>query len=109
MTNITNYGSNLNDAVIVYLNTNKTKVASTMTGDTALFLNSSILQTPTGSSLPATSLADFKFFVNGVYIDSANITSFHNSGNDTLLTVNTGSLGYNIDSLDYVIAVGKFV
>ena len=108
VTNITNYGSGINNAIISYLNTNKTIVATYMTGDRAEFLNSSILQTPTGSTLPATSVSDFKFFVNGVYVDAENIVSFQNSGSSTVLNVNTGSLGYNIDSLDYVIAVGKF-
>jgi hypothetical protein len=104
--NITNVM--IESATTEYLNTNITKKANYMTEDTAAFYNSSIKPAPAGSSLPPTSLNDFKFFANGVYIDNTNIVSFISSGSAMVLTINPSTLGYSLDNLDEVIAVGKF-
>lgn len=93
---------------IDYLNTNVTVTADYMTYNTARFDNTTIKQPPTSSTLPPTSLSDFRFFVNGIYVDQASIISFVASGSSTLLTVNTGSLGYPLDNQDEVTAIGKF-
>ena len=95
---------------IAYLNTSKTYKAdeASTTIDTATFLNTSILQPPAASQLPPTSVNDFKFFVNGVFVDATHIVSFDEIGSNTVLTVNTTTLGYTFDSADEIIAVGKF-
>jgi len=106
-TNITSV--NIIDAAIVaYLNTSKTYKASGTTSNTATFLNTSILEPPVESQLPATSISDFKFFVNGMYVDAIHIVSFVQSGANTVLTVNTTTLEYGFDNQDEIIAVGKF-
>ena len=95
---------------ILYLNTSETKKANaaSTTSNTATFLNTSFKQPPAGSGLPATSVSDFNFFVNGVYVDATHITSFVQSGANTILTINVGTLGYSFDGQDEIIAVGKF-
>jgi hypothetical protein len=110
VTNITNTTTNTNTDVILYLNTSETKKAdaASTTSNTATFLNTSFKEPPAGSGLPATSVSDFKFFVNGVYVDATHITSFVESGVNTVLTINEGTLGYSFDSQDDIISVGKF-
>lgn len=98
----------LDNAIIDYLNTSVTEKADYMTYNTARFDSSSIKQPPTSSTLPTTSLVDFRFFVNGVHINDLNIVSFIQTGSFTILTVDTASLGYALDSGDEVIAIGKF-
>lgn len=98
----------LDNEIIDYLNTSVTVKADYMTYDTARFDNTTIKQPPTSSTLPPTSLSDFRFFVNGIYVDETSIISFVASGSSTLLTVNTGSLGYPLDNQDEVTAIGKF-
>jgi hypothetical protein len=100
----------LDAAIIAYLNTSKTYKAdgALTTVDTATFLNTSIKQPPVNSQLPPTSVNDFRFFVNGVFVDATHIVSFVESGANTVLTVNTATLGYTLDSLDEIIGVGKF-
>lgn len=98
----------LDNEIIDYLNTSVTVRADYMTYDTARFDNTTIKQPPTSSTLPPTSLSDFRFFVNGIYVDETSIISFVASGSSTLLTVNTGSLGYPLDNQDEVTAIGKF-
>lgn len=100
----------LDTDTISYLNSSKTFKAdsASTTSNTATFFNTAILEPPASSQLPATSVSDFKFFVNGVFVDSINITSFVESGANTVLTVNTTTLGYTLDSVDEIIAVGKF-
>lgn len=98
----------LDSEIIAYLNTSETVTADYMTYNTARFDNTTIKQPPTSSTLPQTSLKDFKFFVNGLYVEESAIVSFEASGSSTLLTVNTASLGYALDNQDEVIAIGKF-
>ena len=109
MTNITSINA-LDTATIAYLNAAKTFKAdgASTTSNTATFLSTAILEPPASSQLPATSISDFKFFVNGVFVDATHVTSFVESGANTVLTVNTTTLGYTFDSVDEIIAVGKF-
>jgi hypothetical protein len=108
VTNISNTTTSTD--TILYLNTSETKKAdaASTTSNTATFLNTIFKQPPAESGLPATSVSDFKFFVNGVYVDATHITSFVESGANTVLTINAGTLGYSFDSQDEIIAVGKF-
>ena len=96
------------DAIVNYLNTNKSLKANYATENTAYFISASFLPTPVSSSLPETSVVDFKFFVNGIYVPQEHLTSFVTSGSGLLLTVDTGSLGYGFDNQDEIIGVGKF-
>ena len=98
----------LDTQIIDYLNTSVTVMADYMSYNTATFINTSIKQPPTSSLLPPTSVNDFKFFVNGLYVEETAIVSFEESGSATLLTVNTGSLGYALDNDDEITAIGKF-
>ena len=107
-TNITTQQAiSVDTTVITYLETNKTKYATVITTNTARF-NGTFLAAP--SPLPATSAANFTFFVNGQLVDSNSVTSFIDNGNGTCtLTVNTANLGYSFESDDQIIAIGKFV
>lgn len=103
--NLTVSGS-LNTDVITYLNTNTQKAATSSTSNTAVF-PSGFLTAPNG--MPATSIANFTFFVNGQLIEPAALVSFVDNGNTTsTLTVNTSELGFNFESNDEIIAIGKF-
>ena len=95
-------------AVLTYLNTNIAKTATTVTpSNVAVFAAASFLAAPSG--LPATSVLNFQFFVNGTHVEPAAITSFVNNGNNTCtLTVDTGQLGFTLVSSDEIVAVGKF-
>ena len=96
----------IDTAVLTYLQTNITKYASSITINTAIF-NASFLSAP--SPLPATSVTNFTFFVNGQLVDSNSVTSFVDNGNGTCtLTVNTTNLQYSFETDDQIIAVGKF-
>jgi hypothetical protein len=108
VTNVTNVSSDLNNAEVAYLNTNKLKTANTVTApNTVVFTSTALLEPPVGSSLPPTSVDNFTFFVNGVNVGSSFVTLVEASGNVTL-TFNTGSMGYSLISTDKVIATGKF-
>jgi len=98
----------VSDSVLNYLNTNISKKADYVSSYEANFYSSSILQPPSGSNLPSSSLSDFKFFANGVFIPQQHLVSFVPSGSALVLTVNTSSLGYALDNQDEIIGVGKF-
>ena len=108
VSNVTNVSSDLNNAEVAYLNTNKLKTANTVTvPNTVVFTGASLLQPPAGSTLPATSVDNFTFFVNGVNVASSFVTLVEAGGN-IILTFNTAGMGYTLVSTDEVIAVGKF-
>jgi hypothetical protein len=107
--NITNV-NNINAADagdLAYLNTNVLKTAGTVTTNSVTFTGASLLQPPAGSSLPATSVDNFTFFVNGVNVASSLVTLVEAGGNVTVI-FNTTGMGYTLQPTDEVIAVGKF-
>jgi hypothetical protein len=110
VSNITNSYTIIGSSIdTTYLGTSVTKTAVTITTNTAIF-NATFTQPANGSSLPATSVSNFTFYVNGIYIPTTNITSFVDNGGGTCtLTVNTTNLGYNLESTDEIVAIGKFV
>jgi hypothetical protein len=96
-----------NPLLLAYLNTNIAKQATSISvPDTAIF-TAAFLSAPSG--LPATSILNFIFFVNGQYVESTAITSFVDNGNGTCtLVFNVGLLGFTLIGSDEVIAIGKF-
>ena len=109
--NVTNNNINISPADIgdlTYLDTNITKTANTISGgNTAVITGAAILQPGALSSLPATSINNFTFYINGQYVPSSLVTLTEGSGNVTLV-FNTASLGYTLESDDEVVAIGKF-
>ena len=109
--NVTNNNINISPADIgdlTYLDTNITKTANTISGgNTAVIIGAAVLQPGALSSLPATSINNFTFYINGQYVPSSLVTLTEGSGNVTLV-FNTASLGYTLESDDEVVAIGKF-
>lgn len=105
---INQYLIQLDTATIDYLNTSIAKQADIIAPSTATFSSTSFKQPTPESKLPATSAADFRIFINGVYLEPLNIVSFVQNGMDVVLTINPTTLGYSLDSIDVVIAIGKF-
>ena len=91
-----------------YLNTNKPLKADIITVPNQFtFTGASILNPPTGSQLPATTINNFTIYVNGQYIPSA-FASFTNIISNITMQINTGSIGYNLETDDEIIVIGKF-
>jgi hypothetical protein len=106
ITNILLVGAALTD--LTYLNANKPLKADTITvPNQALFTNASILNPDPVSTLPATTINNFVFYVNGQYVPSA-FASFVTDLNGVRVQFNTGSIGYSLETDDEVIAIGKF-
>jgi hypothetical protein len=106
ITNILLVGAALTD--LTYLNANKPLKADTITvPNQALFTSASILNPDPVSTLPATTINNFVFYVNGQYVPSA-FASFVTDLNGVRVQFNTGSIGYSLETDDEVIAIGKF-
>jgi len=106
ITNVLLVGAALTD--LTYLNANKPLKADTITvPNQALFTNASILNPDPVSTLPATTINNFVFYVNGQYVPSA-FASFVTDLNGVRVQFNTGSIGYSLETDDEVIAIGKF-
>ena len=59
------------------------------------------------SGVTATSINDFVFFINGQYMEH-DALSINQSGSVFNLQVNTTSIGYELESDDEILAIGKF-
>ena len=106
ITNILLVGGALTD--LTYLNANKPLKADTITvPNQALFTGAAILNPDPVSTLPATTINNFVFYVNGQYVPSA-FASFVTDINGVRVQFNTGSIGYSLETDDEVIAIGKF-
>lgn len=109
--NITNTTISISTAAagdLTYLNTNITKIATTVTApNTSVFAGAAVLQPTALSTLPATTVNNFVFYINGQNVPAAYVTLSEGGGNVTF-TFNTTSLGYVLDSDDEVVAIGKF-
>jgi len=103
--NISNFTVANND--LTYLNTNKTEKADTITVNTAIFVGAAILQPASGSTLPATTVNNFTFYINGQYAPSSLVTLVEGGGNTTA-TFDVNGLGYSLEADDEVIAIGKW-
>jgi len=108
--NVTNNITNISSAAagdLTYLNTNKTLQATTVTVPNTAIFTGAILQPPAGSTLPATTVNNFVFYINGQYVPSALVTLTPGSGIVTAV-FNTTGLGYTLEADDEVIAIGKW-
>jgi hypothetical protein len=98
-------GGTIDPATLTYLNTNIQQLG-TFVNTTTITFASGWLPAPAG--VPATSINNFSIFVNGQLIELAAIVSFTESGGVTTLVINETELGFGFDSMDEVIAIGKF-
>ena len=90
---------------LIYINSNK-QLAGTVVDNVTVTFASGWLAAPSG--LPNTSVNNFMFYINGVFIESSAIVSFTQSGNVSTLIISETALGYGLDSQDEIIGIGKF-
>jgi hypothetical protein len=94
---------------LAYINRSVVKVANSVTTNTATFL-AEFLQAPLAASFPPTSKDNFTFYINGIYIRFSIVTDFIDNGDGTCtVTFDNDALGYNLETSDEVIAIGKFL
>ena len=94
-------------ADLIYINTKKTLVADTITPPgTIIFTGASILQP--SSLLPATTVEEFEFYVNGENVPTY-MASFNSYVGGVSIEIDTTQLGYTLETDDEIIAIGKFV
>ena len=104
-TNIVINTSNVDTSAIAYLAVNKTVTGAYASSNTVVFPNG-FLAAPSG--LPATSVANFTFFVNGQYVEASSIVSFTNGVTTSTLVLDTNALQYELEASDVIIGIGKF-
>ena len=93
------------DTQQAYLRKQFVKTTSSITIPSTASFNAVTASAPTG--LTATSENDFIFFINGQYMEHDALTIQQN-GSTLLLKVDNGSIGYNLESDDEILAIGKF-
>jgi hypothetical protein len=98
-------GGSFNNGVITYLNINIQKLGTVLNTTTVTFPSGWVVAPP---NLPATSVLNFMFFVNGVLVENAAIVSFTESGGISTLIINPTELNYELNLDDEIVAIGKF-
>ena len=104
---ISSGGGGIDETTLNYLLSNKAVQASTVTVPDKAYFNASIIAAPAGQ--PATSKANFSFFINGQLVEPAAVTDFTETSGVCELTLNTSELGFTLISTDEIVAIGKFV
>jgi hypothetical protein len=94
------------DAEISAYILNNTQLVATYVSPTEVTFNKGWAIAP--SPLPANSLANFIFFVNGVYVEPSSIVSFINNDISSTLIIDPNLLGYSFESTDLIVGIGKF-
>ena len=88
-----------------YLRKNFFKSSASITNATTASFTAVTASAPTG--LTSTTENDFVFFINGQYIEH-NAIAIQQKGSSLELHVNTGSIGYILESDDEILGIGKF-
>lgn len=98
-------GQSLDIAVVDYLALNKQVIGTYVSSNTATFPYEWAVAP---ASLPATTAQSFTFFVNGQYIDENVIVSFTQGSGISTLVIDTDVLGFQLESFDTIVGIGKF-
>jgi hypothetical protein len=88
-----------------YLRKNFVKSTNSITAPSTASFNAVTASAP--SDMTATSENDFVFFINGQYMEHDALT-IKQSGANLLLLVDNDSIGYDLETDDEILAVGKF-
>jgi len=89
-----------------YLRKNFYKTSTGVTGTNTASFTATTASAPSG--MTATSENDFVFFINGQYMEHDAITIRQVETGSFHLMVNTDSIGYELESDDEILAIGKF-
>jgi hypothetical protein len=101
-----NISQALSPGDLLYINAKKQLQADIIiTPNTIIFTGASILQP--SSLLPETTINDFEFYINGQNAPSL-IASFNSYIGGVSITFDTDQLGFELETSDEVIAIGKF-
>jgi hypothetical protein len=100
------FTSGVDVTTLIYLTVNS-QVAGTYVNSTTATFNKSWAIPPAG--LPANSIDNFNFFVNGQYLEKQAVVSWTDDGVGTsTLVVDPSVLTFSFDSTDLILSVGKF-
>ena len=100
------FTSGVDITTLIYLTVNS-QVAGTYINSTTATFNKSWAIPPAG--LPANSIDNFNFFVNGQYLEKQAVVSWTDDGLGTsTLVIDPSVLTFSFDSTDLILAVGKF-
>lgn len=99
-------GSGLTTDETIYLRKNFYKTSTGITGTNTASFTATTASAPSG--LTSTSENDFVFFINGQYMEHDAITIRQVETDSFHLMVDTDSIGYELESDDEILAIGKF-
>ena len=88
-----------------YLRKQYVKSSASITNATTASFTAVTASAPTGYT--TTNENDFIFFINGQYMEH-NALAIQQKGSSLELHVHTGSIGYDLESDDEILSIGKF-
>ncbi len=102
---VKNYTTSTVDAEQEYLRKNFVKTTSSITAPSSASFTAVTASAP--SSLTSTTENDFIFFINGQYMEH-DALEIQQVSSVFVLKVDNDSIGYNLESDDEILAIGKF-
>ena len=100
-------GGTLDEESLIYINSNKTKIAAYLTNNSAIINNATILPAP--PALTPTTKNSFYYFINGQNIPSTYVISFTQVVSNIVIIFDTASIGYGLSTTDEIFIIGKFL
>ena len=89
-----------------YLRKNFYKTSAGISGSNTASFTALTASAPSG--MTSTSENDFVFFINGQYMEHDAISIQQKNSTEFLLKVDTNSIGYELESDDEILGIGKF-
>jgi len=102
----TSLSSSISSDDTAYLRKNFYKTSAGISGSSTASFTAVTASAPSG--LTSTSENDFVFFVNGQYMEHDAISIEQKNSTEFLLKVDTDSIGYELESDDEILGIGKF-
>jgi len=96
------------DEVLEFVSFFDTRTATVTSSNTAVFQNTTTKSTPNVDYLSFDDKDLYQIFINGIFIPPS-IWSVNDDGTNITFTFNTNLLNYEIESIDEIRGIGKFI
>ena len=94
------------NSTVIYLNIDTVLESTQVISNDTIYVVGSFASVPTG--FPPLTKSDFRYYINGVFIQPSNVVSLTDTGTYCEVVFNTSSMGYSLETGDNLTIIGKF-
>ena len=94
------------NSTVIYLNIDTVLESTQVISNDTIHVVGSFASVPTG--FPSLTKNDFRYYINGVFIQPSNVVSLTDTKTHCEVVFNTSSMGYSLETGDNLTIIGKF-